>query len=218
MPTLSEISDKTDKHAGLHEAEVAVSSPKPQQNEKEPDATLLSPQKMEANRRNAQLSTGPRTKEGRSRSRRDALKHGILATTLLVGEGEGEENVAEWDEFLGDLGRDRAPVGTLEEVLVQEIAVCTWRLRRALRCEAGLIRRGYASESHKIGVVFNPRKEAIRDQFILPLGEDLDRILRYETTVHRQLVYAINQLERMQRSRAGENVPAPLSVQVSGDK
>jgi hypothetical protein len=42
--------------------------------------------------------------------------------------------------------------------------------------------------------------------------------LRYETTNKRRLVYAINQLERLQRARKGEHVPAPVSVQVSSDQ
>jgi len=46
----------------------------------------------------------------------------------------------------------------------------------------------------------------------------MNRILRYETAVQRQLVYAINQLERLQRARKGEHVPAPVNVQVSSDQ
>jgi hypothetical protein len=46
----------------------------------------------------------------------------------------------------------------------------------------------------------------------------MDRILRCEPTIHRQLVYAINQLERLQRARKGEHVPVPVSVQVSSDQ
>lgn len=43
----------------------------------------------------------------------------------------------------------------------------------------------------------------------------MERILRYETANNRQLVYAINQLERLQRARKGEQIPAPVSLQVS---
>jgi hypothetical protein len=49
------------------------------------------------------------------------------------------------------------------------------------------------------------------------LGAELDRILRYEMTIQRQLAYAINQLERIQTARKGEHVPAPLNVQLSSD-
>lgn len=64
----------------------------------------------------------------------------------------------------------------------------------------------------------SPELAAIKDHLSLPLGADLDRILRYETTIQCQLVYAINQLERLQRIGKGEHVPAPVSVQLSSDQ
>jgi hypothetical protein len=163
-----------------------------------------------ANRRNAQLSTGPRTEDGRSRSRRNALKHGILASALLITEGEGAEDPAEFNELLDALNRDLMPVGTIEEMLTEKIAVCWWRQKRALRCEAGAVRHEFAGP--------NFGRELTRDHLRLPPSYQLDRILRYETSINRQLVYALNQLERLQRARKGDHVPAPVSVQVSSDQ
>jgi len=171
-----------------------------------------------ANRRNAQLSTGPRTEEGKSRSRHNALKHGILTSDLLITQGVGAEDPAEFDELLSSLSRDLEPVGALEEILVEKIAKCCWRERRAHRCEAGLIRRASTTEPTELEAILNPKRAAITDHHSLPLGADLDRILRYETAIHRQLVYAISQLERLQRGRKGEYLPAPLSVQLSSDQ
>ena len=85
--------------------------------------------------------------------------------------------------------RDLVPVGALEEMLVENIAVCWWRQKRALRCEAGLVRRAFApdpgrqlEESLGREMVLGPSPElaAIKDHLSLPLGADLDRILRYE--------------------------------------
>ncbi|HSH14746.1 MAG TPA: hypothetical protein VLD18_01850, partial [Verrucomicrobiae bacterium] len=50
---------------------------------------------------------------------------------------------------------------------------------------------------------------------VLPAMASLDKILRYETKLERQLYRALAQLERMQRRRQGENIPAPLSAEVS---
>ena len=50
---------------------------------------------------------------------------------------------------------------------------------------------------------------------MLPSMEVLERILRYERKLERQLFRAMAQLERLQRMRQGEAVPAPLSVEVS---
>lgn len=57
--------------------------------------------------------------------------------------------------------------------------------------------------------------ETTRQSYHLPSKDEADRILRYETTIERQLYRAIDQLERLQRARQGETVPPPLKVQVS---
>jgi CRISPR/Cas system-associated endonuclease Cas1 len=48
----------------------------------------------------------------------------------------------------------------------------------------------------------------------IPSRHELDRLLRYEGAIERQLYKALNQLERIQRLRAGDNVPPPLEVDV----
>jgi len=50
---------------------------------------------------------------------------------------------------------------------------------------------------------------------VLPAAETLEKILRYETKLERQLYRAMNQLERLQRMRQGESVPPPLTLEVS---
>jgi hypothetical protein len=190
-----------------------------------PHRIAISPKKRAANRRNAQRSTGPRTEEGKRRSRRNALKHGILASALVIDGEEGTEDRAEFEELLDGLQLDLSPVGALEEMLVEKIAVCWWRQKRALKCEGGLVRQRVLTESDSGLRNAIQRKfpdsldaQALDDQLSLPLSVDLDRILRYETANQRQLAYAINQLERLQRARKGEHVPAPVSVQVSNDQ
>ena len=48
----------------------------------------------------------------------------------------------------------------------------------------------------------------------LPPSEALDKILRYETTISRQLYKAVAELERLQGFRKGELVPPPINVEV----
>ena len=60
------------------------------------------------------------------------------------------------------------------------------------------------------------RDEAVRQAAaVLPSDATLEKILRYETALERQLFRAMNQLERLQRRRAGENIPAPLTMEIS---
>ena len=92
--------------------------------------------------------------------------------------------------MLVTLYQDLAPVGKLEEMMVEKIAVCWWRQKQALNLDIKMP----------------------------PAVEYTDKLVRYETSAQRQLVHAINQLERLQRARKGEHVPPPVNVQVSGDQ
>ena len=56
------------------------------------EITKLSERKIEANRRNARLSTGPRTEAGKNRSRYNAIKHGIFSRDMLQSWGLGKED------------------------------------------------------------------------------------------------------------------------------
>jgi hypothetical protein len=50
--------------------------------------------------------------------------------------------------------------------------------------------------------------------FSLPPADATDKLLRYEAHVDRGLYRAMDQLERLQRRRRGENVPPPLNINV----
>lgn len=76
-------------------------------------------------------STGPRTAAGKQRSGRNALKHGIFSKEILV---KGESG-AEFDSLLRGLRKDLQPQGTLETLLVDNLAVDFWRKRRLLLAE-----------------------------------------------------------------------------------
>jgi len=64
----------------------------------------------------------------------------------------------------------------------------------------------------------NPELDAIRSHLSLPNKESMEKLMRYEGSINRQLSQAMNQLERLQRQRNGELVPAPISVEVSGEE
>lgn len=304
------------------------------------------PKKIEANRRNASLSTGPKSPAGKERVRRNAMKHGLLAREAVICAGDGKESRAEFDALLRSLAAEFRPEGAVEEMLVERIAVCYWRLRRVLRCEVGEIRaaldthlldeaiaqvddvndilqapdfagsgcegrlllstagirrltqivegltceirgsgnfgadtrkdifrvfgyregsfghelilynclisaegqeeereetadgerppdaetcRGIVLEllgdklkSYAIALGVMQEREELKRQsrqgsMSLPTGNASDRILRYETTIERQLYRAIHELQRLQAGRAGERVLPPVVVDVSCD-
>jgi hypothetical protein len=103
-------------------------------------ANVVSIRKIEANRRNAQRSTGPTTFEGKARVARNALKHGLLARDVIIVAGDGQEKEAEFHQLLDELYEAHEPAGATEQMLVQNMAVNRWRKWRVLRAEMGAIR------------------------------------------------------------------------------
>ena len=101
----------------------------------------VSEKQMIANRQNALRSTGPKTADGKALAARNSLKHGLLAKEVVITEGEGAEDQQTFDALLADLVIEFNPAGAMEEILVEEIAVCYWRQHRAHRCEVGMLRQ-----------------------------------------------------------------------------
>jgi len=95
---------------------------------------MTSEKQIQANRRNAQRSTGPNTPEGKDAVRLNANKHGLRSQEVLL-PGEDEEALKELDE---NLRAELKPVGELENLLVDGIIASHWRLRRLRRVEAGI--------------------------------------------------------------------------------
>jgi hypothetical protein len=102
---------------------------------------MVSEKQKQANVQNAQLSTGPVTPDGKVVAACNAIKHGIFAKDLVIAVGDGREDEFEYHELLAELKKDLAPVGRLEMLLVEKIAVNYWRLRRLIRYETGKIRK-----------------------------------------------------------------------------
>ena len=93
---------------------------------------MTSTAQVEANRANAQKSTGPRTAEGKAVAAQNAVRHGLLAKEVVVkGEDPGEIELYR-QQMLAEL----APAGLMEETLAQRIVGLSWRLRRAERLQA----------------------------------------------------------------------------------
>jgi hypothetical protein len=112
-----------------------------QPNKPNPVATV-SERKLKANRENAKKSTGPKTPRGKAFSGRNALKHGLLAMDVLSKAPFQRENPQEFKRLVDDLREAYRPCGAAEELEVERIAKCRWRLDRAWRYENAEIRRG----------------------------------------------------------------------------
>ena len=88
-----------------------------------------SPAQLEANRRNAALSQGPKTAEGKQRSRGNALKHGMTGAGVVVSD----EDAGEVATLAGELEAEMKPSGKLGRILVHRVAVMAVRLDKCSR-------------------------------------------------------------------------------------
>lgn len=177
-----------------------------------------------ANTQNAKLG-GVKTATGKSVSKYNAVKHGVLNVILSDYENDMSKNI--YQQLVIDL----KPEGFLEVGLVERIAVGFIRLFRVGKAEGEFmkstldpvnIRRinslandGLEYLSHEFETVeitgYRPEitKEAI---------QDLDHILlRYETSIENKIYKAIHELQRLQAMRLGRNIPLPSVVDVNSD-
>ena len=95
---------------------------------------MTSFRQIEANRRNARLSTGPVTEDGKKRSRQNALRHGLTAETVI----DALEDAADYAAFEMAVTADYDAQSVVERELVLRLASLLWRLRRATIIESGL--------------------------------------------------------------------------------
>ena len=89
---------------------------------------------IEANRRNAQFSTGPVTEEGKRRSCQNAVRHGLTAETVICAI----EDADDYEAFQLAIASDFDAQSVVERELVLRLASLLWRLRRATAIETGL--------------------------------------------------------------------------------
>ena len=166
--------------------------------------TAPSTKKVEANRRNAQHSTGPKTAEGKAKSAQNAIKHGIFAKRFL--HAASAEAGAEMETLICELWDHYQPVGKLEEMLVEKVAIEYARYARILGAEQQVLEREHAF-----------------------FYVTVDRFARYATSTNRALSRAIEDLERVQAARkaresaaagtsADEKQPAPEVVGAAAGK
>ena len=150
---------------------------------------------IEANRRNARLSTGPKTATGLRISSMNALKHGLTARHVTVFD----ESAGDFEAFQRQLIIALRPKGALETTLAERVVLCAWRLRRVYRIETGLFCKtrtsganGHATTTNDIDIVF--LRLASHD-------DELSKLTRYETSIERSLQRALRALERRQAQR-----------------
>jgi hypothetical protein len=168
--------------------------------------------KIEANRQNAALSTGPRTAEGKAAVARNATRHGIFSAVPVL-PGESPE---EWDFHRAGVVESLAPAGLLEVNLAERAALLLWRLQRLARYEAETV--AAAMEAVDVPAVPVPKDE---DDFLdpptLPITQDqqLRNIRRELRAAREELAEVAPALEYLRSPQEPDAaVPYPVAESI----
>ena len=139
------------------------------------------------NRANAQHSTGPRTPEGKARSSRNALAHGLSSRNALMPFEDQAAYELHCRQFLDEY----QPATPTETQLVQELADTAWRLNRVPALEADLLARATATGTGRDPIAFN----------IADLHRTLATLGLHGQRLSRQFQKTLEQLRELQRER-----------------
>ena len=156
--------------------------------------------KIEANKQNAKLSTGPKSPEGKKHSSRNAIKHGLL-TKNLVGPGENDR---ECRLLLAGLTESYRPTNFAQEMKVESVVVSYWRSMRSIRRERGDL------------VIWSPPSEPESQPFIdlttlVPSSEERESLLKTSNGIETLIANVeIAQMEVEDNGTIPKDVPARL--------
>ena len=164
---------------------------------------MPSQRQIDANRRNAQFSTGPRTPEGRAAVGLNALRHGLTAQTTVLPN----ENPDEFQELLDAFLAEYQPAGPTETLLVEQMAIASWRLRRMRALETGLFAlRMSQLPRDENAAALDPRSRAFA--YDTSGSRAIETLSRYETRIERSFYRALHELERLRAAPALPILPS----------
>jgi hypothetical protein len=182
------------------------------------DYKKASARQLDANRQNAKKSTGPRSPEGKMRSSRNALIHGLSAMRCLLAH-EDREALQQLREDLYE-EYPMASKGGLNLVLIELAASLAWRLMRVPEFEAQLLsfRRDNTRANDELFAYQQGLRFPPKGVDLYPMGRTLNLMLekdgfrklsRYGGSLLKQLLQVRNELEKLKASGPD---PQPLRL------
>jgi hypothetical protein len=147
-----------------------------------------SQKQIEANRRNAKLSSGPKTAEGKNIVAQNALKHGVFSRQILL-EGESKKD---FENLATELYNHFHPQGFLETLFWERALAAAWRLSRVTQMESMLINHAEKKSFDHVGII-----EVLGGYE----GDELTLLLRYEICLEKILFRSFSELRTLQALR-----------------
>jgi hypothetical protein len=160
---------------------------------------MTSTEQIKANKENGKLG-GVKTDEGKSVSKYNAIKHGILTKDMVLEDEDENELI----EFGRKIRSELKPANEMELLMVDRIIANSWRLKRALKAEREMIEHDMQNEAN-FGSALS---------FDFANYDSYGKFTRYETCLERGIYKALHELERIQSRRNGEKVPLPVAIDV----
>jgi hypothetical protein len=152
---------------------------------------------VNANRINAQSSTGPRTEQGKQASSQNAYKHGLRSMSPTA---RGEDP-AVWEAFAMEVIAELDPVGVGQRLLAERIAFLQWKLLRVPEAEAVQLATTRQALRQRAG----DRDVPLYPSAALLVVADLNQFTRlqnYELRLQRALAAAQSQYRQLKSDAA----------------
>ena len=175
------------------------------------------------------MKRGPSTAHGREAVRGNAVRHGLSSDDPVV---TAHESPSGWRRHRDGTIESLRVEGHLETELADRVALLLWRLRRVARYETDMTNQYIDNIPDDVALAANyargalkiPTEESITlekignliDRRLLPSGEILERVMRYEAHLHRQLIQTLRELEALQARRKGQRTSPLARLDVSG--
>ena len=159
---------------------------------------MASQKQIAANRQNAQKSTGPKTPEGRAAVKLNSVKHGLTASTLVLPG----EDAADFESLFDSLEAEHAPATPTETMMVRQMAMASWRLRRLYEVEAGYYTLRLEDLAEDAKEDYKKITDASRLAMVVQHDpRALDNLSRIEARLERSFYKALHELQRLRALR-----------------
>ena len=157
---------------------------------------------LEANRANSQLSTGPRTEQGKANSSMNAVKTGLTGRAVLLPN----DDAAQYERHVARYFSDFEPAGDRESELVRGLADAQWRLNRIPSLEINI----YAVARIQFKEMFQQEPAAVRAALIeaqtfITYQKQFSNLSIQEYRLRRQYQKDLAELKQLQSGRASRD-------------
>ena len=172
----------------------------------------VSEARLQANRLNALKSTGPKSPEGKERSRGNALKHGLTGAGVVIADAEA----AEVERLGRSLQRELKPSGDLGRTLVRRMALMAVRMDRCAIHEAATLAENasqagadFDAEWPEVEGLVDPNRRQMRtwavNQTLFDPSKEGCLARKYEAAAERCFFRSLRELRQVERAASAGN-------------